>query len=525
MCRKRKIVSKVFCVAHHLLILLRLDTHSLVYCRKPTSFDLSAFTLALENLGIFDKLLVDIKKGEIIMANIYDLIVIGGGPGGYLAAERAAHAGLKTLLFEKNSLGGVCLNEGCIPSKALLNSAKTYLHAKHSDAYGVSCENVTIDQAKVIARKRKVVKTLVSGVGAKMKANKVTVVKEEATIDGKSTEGFTVKSASGSYIGKNLIIATGSSAAVPPIPGVKENLGDFVCTNREVLELTEIPEKFTVIGGGVIGLEMAAYYAAVGAKVTVVEMLDHIAGPTDREISTRLQKELEALGIKFLLGHACEQIEKGAVYVKSPEGQSLSIPADKVLLSIGRRANYMNLGLDTIGVETDRPGIRTDPMCRTNVEGVYAIGDVNGHHMLAHTAYREAEVAVNTILGKKDYMRYNANPSVIYTMPEVASVGKTEEECKEKGIDFEVRKLSMMFSGRFVAENEGADGLCKIIVDKKKRTVLGVHLIGTYAGEMIWGAAEMLEAQLRVSDARQIIFPHPTVSEIIREVLWEFPET
>ena len=455
---------------------------------------------------------------------LYDLIVIGGGPGGYLAAERAAHAGLKTLLFEKNSLGGVCLNEGCIPSKALLNSAKTYLHAKHASMYGVNTENVTVDQAKVIERKRKVVKTLVSGVGAKMRQHKVVVVKEEATIDGKCADGFKIKSASGTYTGKKLIIATGSSAAVPPIPGVKENLGDFVCTNREVLELTQIPEQFTVIGGGVIGLEMAAYYAAVGSKVTVVEMLDHIAGPTDREISTRLQKELEAMGITFLLGHACEKVEPGKVYVKAPDGTQKVIEANKVLLSIGRRANYMNIGLETIGVKTDRPGIVTDAMCRTNVPDVYAIGDVNGHHMMAHTAYREAEVAVNTILGKKDYMRYHANPSVIYTMPEVASVGKTEEDCKAQGVEYELKKLSMMYSGRFVAENEGADGLCKIIVDKKTRLILGVHLIGAYAGEMIWGGAQMLETQLRVNDARQIIFPHPTVSEILREVLWEFDD-
>ena len=458
------------------------------------------------------------------MATLYDLIVIGGGPGGYLAAERAGHAGLKTLLFEKNNLGGVCLNEGCVPSKALLNSAKTYVHAKHANLYGVSVGDVSVDQEKVIARKRKVIKTLVSGVGAKMKANHVTVIKEEATIDGKSAEGFRVKSASGVYEAKNLIIATGSSAAVPPIPGVKENLGDFVLTNREVLELTAIPEKFTVIGGGVIGLEMAAYYAAVGSKVTVVEMLDHIAGPTDREIGTRLQKEMEAMGITFLLSHACEKVEPGKVFVKAPDGSQKVIDADKVLLSIGRRANYMGIGLETIGVETERPGIVTDKLCRTNVPGVYAVGDVNGHHMLAHTAYREAEVAVGTILGKKDYMRYHANPSVIYTMPEVAAVGKTEEDCKAEGIEYEVKKLSMMYSGRFVAENEGADGLCKIIVDSKTRLILGVHLIGAYAGEMIWGAAQMLETHLRVNDARQIIFPHPTVSEIIREVLWEFED-
>ena len=453
---------------------------------------------------------------------LFDVIVIGGGPGGYLAAERSTHAGLKTLLFEKNSLGGVCLNEGCIPSKALLNSAKTYEHALHAAAFGVKTENVSIDQKAVIDRKRRVVKTLVSGVKAKMRSAGVTVVMAQAQILGKTPEGFTVSAQGQSYTGKNLIIATGSSAAVPPIPGVRENLGGFVMTNREVLDLETIPERLTVIGGGVIGLEMAAYYAAVGSKVTVIEMLDHIAGSTDREIGLMLQKELERKGVTFLLSHKCLSMTPGTVIAEAPGGGQVSVAADKVLLSIGRRANTQGLGLETIGVTVDKTGIRTDNAGRTNVPGVYAIGDVNGHHMLAHTAYREAEVAVNTILGKADFMRYHANPSVIYTQPEIASVGRTEEECREKGIAYEVARLPMAYSGRFVAENEGMPGLCKILVDKKKRTVLGVHLIGTYTGEMIWGAAQMLEVGMRVTDARQIIFPHPTVSEIIRETLWEF---
>ena len=455
---------------------------------------------------------------------MFDLIVLGGGPGGYLAAERAAHAGLKTLLFEKNSLGGVCLNEGCIPSKALLNSAKTYEHAKHASLYGVSCGEVTIDQKAVVNRKARVVKTLVSGVRAKMKAAGVTVVMAEARIEGRNAESFLLSADGKTYAGRRLIIATGSSPVVPPIPGVRENLGSFVLTNREVLDLIEIPEKMTVIGGGVIGLEMAAYYAAVGSKVTVIEMLDHIAGPTDREISAMLQKELEKKGVTFLLGHKCLAVEPGRVLAEAPDGSKITVEADKVLLSIGRRANAEGLGLETIGVSFTRSGIPTDALCRTNVENVYAIGDVNGHHMLAHTAYREAEVAVSNILGKKDTIRYNANPSVIYTQPEIASVGKTEEECREKGVDYEVARLSMRYSGRFVAENEGADGVCKIIINKKKRNIIGVHMIGAYTGEIIWGAAEMIEMQLRVADARQIIFPHPTVSEIIREVLWEFPD-
>ena len=454
----------------------------------------------------------------------YDLIVIGGGPAGYLGAERAAHAGLKTLLFEKRSLGGVCLNEGCIPSKALLNSAKMYEHALHGAAYGVKCENVTIDQKAVVARRGRVVKMLVNGVKGKMRSSGVKVVMETATIVGKGADGFIVSAAGQEYTADRLLIASGSSAVVPPIPGVRENVGGFVLTNREVLELPEVPGQFVVIGGGVIGLEMAAYYAAVGAKVTVVEMQDHIAGPTDRQISSMLQKEMEAKGVTFLLGHKCLSVEPGKVNVESPDGKQLSIPADKVLLSIGRSANTQGIGLESIGVNFERRGIKTDMFGRTNVEGVYAVGDVNGHHMLAHTAYREAEVAINHMMGKKDAMRYNANPSVIYTQPEISSVGMTEEEAKEKGIEYEVKTLSMLYAGRFVAENEGADGICKILVDKKKRNILGVHMLGSYASEIIWGAAEMIEAQLRVNDARQIIFPHPTVSEIIRETLWEFSD-
>ena len=398
---------------------------------------------------------------------MFDVIVIGGGPGGYLAAERSAQAGKKTLLLEKRALGGVCLNEGCIPSKALLNSAKTYEHALHSELYGVSCHDVTIDQEKVIARKNRVVRTLVNGVKGKMKAHGVTVVMAEATVTGKTADGFTVTAEGQTYTGKTLILATGSSPAVPPIDGIRENLGDFVLTNREILDLTQVPEKLTVIGGGVIGLEMAAYYAAVGAKVTVIEMLDHIAGATDREIAGLLQKELSAKGVTFLLGHKCLSVKPGSVIAEAPDGSQVTVAADKVLLSIGRRPNTENLGVETLGVNFSPKGIVTDTFCRTNVPGVYAIGDVNGHHMLAHTAYREAEVVVNNICGKQDTMRYHANPSVIYTQPEIASVGKTEEECREKGVDYEVAKLSMRYSGRFVAENEGADGLCKILIDKK----------------------------------------------------------
>ena len=450
-----------------------------------------------------------------------DLAIIGGGPGGYVAAERAGAAGLQTVLFEKRELGGVCLNEGCIPTKTLLYSAKVYNYAVHGGDYGVSVEGASYDYGKIVGRKDKVVKKLVGGVKAKMKAGGINVVRAQGTILGREDGGFAVEGGGVKAVAKRLLISTGSSPVVPPIPGLKEALASgFALTNREVLELERVPGELVIIGGGVIGLEMACYYSIAGSHVTVVEMLDHIAGPTDREISELLKKNCEAAGVTFMLGAKVTALTADSVKAETAGGEC-ELKADKVLLSIGRRANLTGFGLETLGVETTRQGIVTDDHLRTNVENVYASGDVNGKLMLAHTAYRESEVAVNTMLGKRDVMRYNAIPSVIYTLPEVASVGLTEEEARARGVDYEVKKLSMRYSGRFVAENEG-DGLCKILVDKRHRTVLGVHMIGSYASETIWGAAALIETELTVSDAREIVFPHPTVSEIVREVLWEF---
>ncbi|MGN1070527.1 MAG: dihydrolipoyl dehydrogenase [Candidatus Fimadaptatus sp.] len=450
-----------------------------------------------------------------------DLIILGGGPAGYLAAERAARGGFSVTLFEMRELGGVCLNEGCIPSKALLNSAKIYEHALNGKSFGVLTGDIKLDHSLVEQRRAKVVRTLVSGVKAKMKAGGINVVRAQGTILGREDGGFAVEGGGVKAVAKRLLISTGSSPVVPPIPGLREALASgFALTNREVLELERVPGELVIIGGGVIGLEMACYYSIAGSHVTVVEMLDHIAGPTDREISELLKKNCEAAGVTFMLGAKVTALTADSVKAETAGGEC-ELKADKVLLSIGRRANLTGFGLETLGVETTRQGIVTDDHLRTNVENVYASGDVNGKLMLAHTAYRESEVAVNTMLGKRDVMRYNAIPSVIYTLPEVASVGLTEEEARARGVDYEVKKLSMRYSGRFVAENEG-DGLCKILVDKRHRTVLGVHMIGSYASETIWGAAALIETELTVSDAREIVFPHPTVSEIVREVLWEF---
>ena len=449
-----------------------------------------------------------------------DLIIIGGGPAGYLGAERAAQAGHSVLLFEKRALGGVCLNEGCMPTKTLLHSAKLYENAMHGKAYGVIAQAVSIDHAAVIERKNKVVRTLVAGVNAKMKKQGVTVIKEAAKIIKKTEEGFAVSAGGQIYEAGKLLIATGSEAIIPPIPGIMEGLvSGFVMTSREILDKKELPRRLLVIGGGIIGLEMAAYFAAVGVQVTVVEMLGKIAGNADGEIAERLLNALKEKGVDFQLGSRVTEIfTDGIAYEK--EGQQKRLDADAILLCIGRCAPEESLGLEAIGVETERGFIATDQHLQTNIPHVYAAGDCNGKSMLAHTAYREAEVAVNHMLGKADSMCYGAIPSVIYTSPEVACVGETEESAREKGLEFIVKKLSMRFAGRFIAENDRADGLCKLLVETGSRHLIGAHLIGGYASEIIYGAAMMIESQKPVEDLQKIIFPHPTVGEIIRESLF-----
>jgi len=447
-------------------------------------------------------------------------VVLGGGPGGYLAAERAAQGGLKVTLIEKRSLGGTCLNEGCIPSKALLNSAKLYEHAKESAAFGVTAENVQLDHAKVVKRKAGVVKTLVSGVGATMKANGVNVVMAEGTIKGKTADGFVVSAGGEDYAGDKLILACGSVPVVPPIKGLKEGIASgFVMTNREILDMDKLPGSLAVMGGGVIGLELACYFSIVGVKVTVIEMLDKIAGPTEKEVSAQLLKEYKKRGIDFKLGCKITEVTDRAV-VYEEKGETKQVEADAVLCSIGRRAFTQGMGIEELGVYMERGAIVTDEHMQTNIAGVYAVGDVNGKIMLAHTAYREAEVAVNNILGKKDVMRYNAIPSVIYSNPEIASVGETLDSAKAKGIEAKEVKASMRFSGRYLAEVEKGDGFCKLVVDTKKNTLIGCHMIGSYTSEMIFGVALMIERQLTIPQIKELVFPHPTVGEVIREALF-----
>ena len=451
---------------------------------------------------------------------LFDLLVVGGGPGGYLCAERAAQGGLKVALFEKRALGGTCLNEGCIPTKTLLNSSKMYRHATESAAFGVTVTGATYDHAKVIDRKNKVVKTLVSGVGATMSANKVTVITGDAKIAGRVEGGFAVEANGTTYNGRRLAIASGSETVVPPVPGLKEGLNSgFVVTNREVLDMKTLPKDLVVIGGGVIGLEMAYYFASVGVKVTVIEMMPKIAGATDPEICKVLQDSFVKRGMVFKLSSKVLEVKANSV-IYEENGEKKEIACDKVLLSAGRRPATAGIGLETLGLEMDRAAIVTDRHLCSTVQNVYAIGDCNGKVMLAHTAYREAEVAVNHMLGKPDEMRYDVIPAVIYTDPEVASVGHSKDGAEKLGMNVKEVKLPMSYAGRYLAENEGGKGFIKLIVDTDRNRLVGCHMAGSYASEIIMTATMMVDTELTPARLQKLVFPHPTVAEMIREAIF-----
>ena len=453
----------------------------------------------------------------------FDLAILGGGPAGYVAAGRAGAAGLSVVLFEKKELGGVCLNEGCIPTKTLLYSAKVYDYARHADKYGVEVPDAAVDVEAVFKRKEKVVKKLVGGVRVQMRGANVEVVKETAVITGAS-QVFTLQAGEAQYEARNILVCTGSEAVVPPIPGLREGLGGVVVTNREILSLAEKPERLVVIGGGVIGMEFASFFNSIGTQVTVVEMLPKILGPMDDEISAMLQAQYAKKGVEFHLSCKVTAVEGNEVVYETPEGEVCRVAGDRILVSVGRRAVLSGIGLENIGVElalnpAGRPyGIKVDAQMRTNVPGVYAAGDVTGFSMLAHTASREGEVAVNTILGKADAMSYKAIPGVVYTNPEVAGVGLTESEAAAKGIAVEVHKLPMAFSGRFVAENERGEGLCKVLTSNG--VVVGVHMLGNPCSEIIAAACVAIDRGLTLEALKEVVFPHPTVSEIFKETLF-----
>lgn len=445
----------------------------------------------------------------------YDVAIIGGGPAGYTAAEKAAKGGLSTVLFEKNALGGVCLNEGCVPTKTLLYSAKTYDQIKHASKYAVSAENPSFDYPKIIARKNKVVKKLTAGIRMKMKESGVEVITGEAMIQGKTDEGnILIQCAEQVYEAKNLLVCTGSESVIPPIPGVNET---EYWTSREALQSKELPASLIIIGGGVIGMEFASFFNSMGTEVQVVEMLDKILGPMDKELSDMLQAEYTKRGVKFYLGHKVTGIHGQEVTVEK-DGESFTLHGEKVLLSVGRRPVTKGFGLETLGLEPFRNGIKVNEYMQTSLPNVYACGDITAFSLLAHTAVSEAEVAIDHILGKARAMSYKAIPGVVYTNPEIAGVGKTEEELQTSGTPYQVKKIPMAFSGRFVAENEMGNGVCKLIL-AEDGTLIGAHLLGNPASELIVIAGIAIEKGMKAEELTSFVFPHPTVGEILKEAL------
>ena len=444
----------------------------------------------------------------------YQVAIIGGGPAGYTAAEAAGKAGLSVVLFEKRSLGGVCLNEGCIPTKTLLYSAKVYDYARHASKYAVTVPEASFDLGKIVARKAKVVRKLVLGIKAKLTAQQVQIVTGEAEI----VDAHTIRCGEETYTCENLLLCTGSEIFIPPIPGLDQVP---YWTHRDALDNKVLPASLAIVGGGVIGMEFASFFCSLGVKVTVVEMMDEILGGMDKGISALLRAEYAKKGIQFLLSTKVVGVSgtEGDVTVayENAEGTG-EVKAERLLMSVGRRPVMKGFGLENLGLElTERRCVKVDEHLQSSVSGVYVCGDLNGVSLLAHTAVREAEVAIHHILGKEDRMSYRAIPGVVYTNPEIAGVGATEEALQAAGVAYEVHQLPMAYSGRFVAENEGVNGVCKVLTNAQG-VIQGVHLLGNPASELIVLAGLAIEDGRTLEDWKRYVFPHPTVGEIFREL-------
>ena len=395
----------------------------------------------------------------------FDIAIIGGGPAGYNAAANASANGLQVVLFEHTALGGVCLNEGCIPTKTLLHSANLLDEIRESAAYGIHIDGaISASYAEIVARKEKVVKTLTSGVAYKLKGAGVTVVSQTARLTGEDGDRILVATEEETYSVSYVLLATGSETAIPPIPGLNEV---NYWTSREALSATTLPQDITIIGGGVIGMEFAGIYTSLGVPVRVIEMAPEILGAMDRETSAMLRKEYARRGIQFYLDTKVTAVSAEGVTIETKEGKSEFLPASQLLLSVGRRPVTEGLGLETLSITMNRSAVVVNEYMQTSHPRVYAAGDITGFSMLAHTAIREGEVAINHIIGgADDPMRYDAVPAVVYMHPEIAGVGATEEKLRAEGRYYRVLKLPMAYAGRYVVENEQTSGLCKVLVDE-----------------------------------------------------------
>lgn len=445
----------------------------------------------------------------------YQVAIIGGGPAGYTAAEKAGKAGLSVILFEKRALGGVCLNDGCIPTKTLLYSAKLYDSFKEAKRFALEVNDFSYDFKKIMSRKNKVVRKLVLGIKAKMQEAGVTVIEGEAQLIDQNTISCNQET----FGFENLIICTGSETFIPPIKGI-ENIDYW--THEEALSTKEQPKSLIIVGGGVIGMEFASFYNSLGTEVTVVEMMDEILSVMDAETVEVLRQEYSKRGVKFMTSTQVMSFAQAGDLQSATvafDGEEQLLEAEKILISVGRRARLDELAAP-IGLQlNERKQAIVSDRLQTNLPHVYVCGDANGKSLLAHTAIREAEVAVNSILGMTDSMSYQAIPSIVYTNPELASVGHTEADLIKHKVSYTKKTLPMTFSGRFVAENEGFSGLVKILIETKTKHILGAHIVGNPASEIITLAAMAIENKLTVDQWNKLVFPHPTVSEIFKDLL------
>jgi len=446
-----------------------------------------------------------------------DVVIIGGGPGGYVAAIKAAHLGLKAVLVEKDKLGGICLNKGCIPTKALISTTEILNHIQRAEEFGIQVKDYSFDFPAIMKRKDLITRRLSSGVEQLMKANQVRVVLGEGQIvePGKveiidtTGEKEVIKT-------KNIVIATGSKVIKLPIPGIDS---EGVITSDEALSLSELPSKMIIIGGGVVGIEFAGIFKALGVEVTVVEMLPRILLPVDEEIARRLTMSLKRKGIEILTDCKVKGIKKNnqnlEVLVSTSEGEK-KLKTEKVLLAAGRVPELGNIDVQRLGIELDKGAIKVNEKMRTNIPGIYAVGDVVGKIMLAHVASREGIVAVENISGKEVLMDYKVVPNCVFSMPEVASVGLTEAEARKENNNIKVSKFPFMANGKALGMGE-TEGMVKIIAEADTSELLGVHILGVHASDLIAEGALALSMEATAEEIVNTIHAHPTLAEAIAE--------
>ncbi len=440
-----------------------------------------------------------------------DLIIIGAGPGGYETALAAAHQGKSVTLFNGGNLGGTCLNEGCIPTKCLCRNAEIVSQFKHGEEFGIDDFSFSVDFNKIMARKQNVVETLRSGIDTMLSQAKVNVVNAMASFK----DAKTVVANGEEYTADNIIIATGSTSKSLPIPG-----HDLECVmdSTKILNLDYIPASLTIIGGGVIGMEFASIFSQLGSQVTVIEFMKQILPPFDSDIAKRLKQTLGKKGIKIITGAAAKEIRQNEFYeievTYEAKGKEEKVVSSDILMAVGRAPRVDGLNLEAAGVNYTSRGIQVDDNMRTNVEGIYAIGDVNARMMLAHVASFQGERALNAINGKSDNIRFDIVPSAVFTVPECGMVGKTEEQCKAEGIATMIGQSFFRANGKSLAMGE-PDGLCKLIFRKEDGMLIGAHIMGVESADLAQQCADFMNRNTTLCEIKDTIFGHPTVSEVL----------